>query len=66
MHDLLIAVRLMETAEGRLPPMRSDYTKALSKTKESVAGTYSAARFSIKMCQEKEEGECQALQLQKC
>ena len=48
---LFIAVRLVETAEGRLPRMRSDYTKVLAETKESVAGTNSATRF------EKEEGE---------
>ena len=55
--DLLIAVRLVETAEGRLPRMRGDYTKVLAERKESVAGTNSAARFSSKTCQEKEEGE---------
>ena len=52
--DLLIAVRLVE---GRLPRMRRGYTKVLAETKESVAGTNSAARFSSKTCQEKEEGE---------
>ena len=35
--------------------MRIDYTKVLAETKESVAGTNSAARFSIKTCQEKEK-----------
>ena len=49
--------KIVETAEGRLPRMRNDYTKVLAETKESVAGTNSAARFSIKTCQEKEEGE---------
>ena len=51
------ALRLVETAEGRLPRMRNDYTKVLAETKESIAGTNSAARFSIKTCQEMEEGE---------
>ena len=55
--DLLIAVRLVETAEGRLPQMRSDNTKVLPETKESVAGTNSTARFTSKTCQEKKEGE---------
>ena len=52
-----IAVRLVETAEGRLPIMRSDYTKVLAETKETVADTNSAARFSSKTFHEKEEGE---------
>ena len=55
--DLFIAVGLVETAEGRLPRMRSNYTKVLPETKESVAGTNSAARFSSKTFHEKEEGE---------
>ena len=55
--DLLIVFRLVETAEGRLPRMRSDFMEILAETKESVAGTNSAARFSSKTCHEKEEGE---------
>ena len=55
--DLLVAVRLVETAEGRLPRMRSDYMKVLAETKESVSGTNSATRFSSKTCQEKKEGD---------
>ena len=53
----ICAVRLVEMAEGRLPRMRSDYTKVLAETKGSVAGTNSAARFSSKTFHEKEEGE---------
>ena len=37
--------------------MRSDFTKVLAETKESVAGTNSAARISSKKYLEKEEGE---------
>ena len=55
--DLMITVRLVETAEGRLPQMRSDYTKVLAETNESVAGSNCAAKFSSKTCQQKEEGE---------
>ena len=54
---LFIAVRLVETAEGPLPRMRSDYTKVLAERKKTVAGTNSAARFSSKTFHEKEEGE---------
>ena len=42
--DLLIAVRLVETAEGRLPRMRNK-------------GVSSRHKLSSKTCQEKEEGE---------
>ena len=38
--DLLIAVRLVETAEGRLRQLRSDFTKVLAGTKENCSRHY--------------------------